>query len=237
MKPNLSREQLVQLSSLYYRCEKYDDMITCAKRLISDNPDLTPMERNVFFEGYKFKLDKQRKSLIKLIAIEQKELKRGSSHAHLITEIKSPAIAALIETTKDFDAHIDILLEKSKNFNDMVLYNRYKCDFLRYRCQFLPKHKRESEVKLFMDICDKAEKIIQQYLSVTNIRHMELMLSKCVFLYEILNKRKDAIQLARNVIEPIKTSDNLDHEMKQILQIFKSNIIIWSKKSEADVII
>ena len=237
MKTNLSREQIVQLSSLYYRCEKYDDMITCAKRLISENPDLTAMERNVFVEGYKFKLDKQRKSLIKLISIEQKEIKRGSSHVHFIKEIKTPAIEALIQTTKDFDEQIDILLEKSKNFNDMVFYNRLKCDFLRYRCQFLPKTKRESEVKLFMDVCDKAEKLVQQYLSVTNIRYMELMLSKCVFLYEILNKRKEAIQLARNIIEPIKENDNLDQEMKQLLQIFKSNIIIWSKKSEADVII
>ena len=186
MKTNLSREQIVQLSSLYYRCEKYDDMITCAKRLISENPDLTAMERNVFVEGYKFKLDKQRKSLIKLISIEQKEIKRGSSHVHFIKEIKTPAIEALIQTTKDFDEQIDILLEKSKNFNDMVFYNRLKCDFLRYRCQFLPKTKRESEVKLFMDVCDKAEKLVQQYLSVTNIRYMELMLSKCVFLYEIL---------------------------------------------------
>ena len=132
MNKKYTREELTKLSALYYRSEKYDLMIEAAKQMIAEDPVLTETEQNIFYEGYKFKINKQRKSLIKLIEIERKERKRRSTHIDYISEIKEPAIKALIETADDFDTQINIVIAKAKNFAEMIYYYRLKCDFRCY---------------------------------------------------------------------------------------------------------
>lgn len=237
MNKKYTREELTKLSALYYRSEKYELMIEAAKQMIAENPELTETEQNIFYEGYKFKINKQRKSLIKLIEIERKERKRRSTHIDYISEIKEPAIKALIETADDFDTQINIVIPKAKNFAEMIYYYRLKCDFIRYKCQFLSKDALKEEIKHFEETYEKAEKIANQYLTTYHIRYLELMLTKCVFMYEVENKKNDPIEIAKKLIIPLKDKEGLDERTKQIVQIFRSNIIIWSGKCEADVAI
>ena len=237
MKKKYTREEIYQLFSLYNRCEKYDLIIELAKWLIEDNPELSQLEQSIFLQGYKSKIYKERKSLIKLLEIEKKEKKRKSSHAHYIREIINPAIKSLLEITDDFDKQIDILIPKAKTFDEMVYFYRLKCDFIRYKCQFLEKEQLKDEINKYEITFGKGEKIALQYLEKWSIRYLEFMLGKCVFMYEIMNQKKEPIELARKVINPLKENENLDSETKKIFDLFKSNIIIWSGKCEADVII
>ena len=136
---NNSRQNEVSMASLYYRCEKYSEIITIAKKLIQENPILSQDEMAVFTQGYKCKLNEIRKVLVKLLELEKKEKNRGSSHAHLIRELIEPKINELSNLCDDFNTQIDILITKAKNFDSMAYLSRLKLDFLRYKCQFIER--------------------------------------------------------------------------------------------------
>ena len=92
---NNSRQNEVSMASLFYRCEKYSEIIKIAKALIKENPNLSENEMAVFTQGYKCKLNELRKILVKLLEIEKKEKNRGSTHVHLMRELIDPKINEL----------------------------------------------------------------------------------------------------------------------------------------------
>ena len=201
---NSSRQNEVSMASLYYRCEKYSEIIKIAKKLIQDNPVLSESEMAVFIEGYKYKLNELRKSLVKLLDLEQKEIKRGSSHAHLIRELIVPKISELSNLCDDFNAQIDILITKAKNFDSMANLSRLKLDFLRYKCQFIEKGEEwQKTYDEFFGTINKIETIGKEFLGKNNINSLYIQLCKCVFYYEVLNKPKEAVEMGKTLLKNV----------------------------------
>ena len=201
---NSSRQNEVSMASLYYRCEKYSEIIKIAKKLIQDNPVLSESEMAVFIEGYKYKLNEIRKSLVKLLDLEQKEIKRGSSHAHLIRELIDPKISELSNLCDDFNAQIDILITKAKNFDSMANLSRLKLDFLRYKCQFIEKGEEwQKTYDEFFGTINKIETIGKEFLGKNNINSLYIQLCKCVFYYEVLNKPKEAVEMGKTLLKNV----------------------------------
>ncbi len=201
---NSSRQNEVSMASLYYRCEKYSEIIKIAKKLIQDNPVLSESEMAVFIEGYKYKLNEIRKSLVKLLDLEQKEIKRGSSHVHLIRELIDPKISELSNLCDDFNAQIDILITKAKNFDSMANLSRLKLDFLRYKCQFIEKGEEwQKTYDEFFGTINKIETIGKEFLGKNNINSLYIQLCKCVFYYEVLNKPKEAVEMGKTLLKNV----------------------------------
>ena len=201
---NSSRQNEVSMASLYYRCEKYSEIIKIAKKLIQDNPVLSESEMAVFIEGYKYKLNELRKSLVKLLDLEQKEIKRGSSHVHLIRELIDPKISELSNLCDDFNSQIDILITKAKNFDSMANLSRLKLDFLRYKCQFIEKGEEwQKTYDEFFGTINKIETIGKEFLGKNNINSLYIQLCKCVFYYEVLNKPKEAVEMGKTLLKNV----------------------------------
>ena len=201
---NSSRQNEVSMASLYYRCEKYSEIIKIAKKLIQDNPVLSESEMAVFIEGYKYKLNELRKSLVKLLDLEQKEIKRGSSHVHLIRELIDPKISELSNLCDDFNSQIDILITKAKNFDSMANLSRLKLDFLRYKCQFIEKGEEwQKAYDEFFSTINKIETIGKEFLGKNNINSLYIQLCKCVFYYEVLNKPKEAVEMGKTLLKNV----------------------------------
>ena len=201
---NKARQNNVSMASLYHRCEKYSEMIKIAKNLIKEDPNLTELEMSAFIEGYKCKLNEIRKVLIKLLEIEKKEIKRGSTHAHLIKELLNPKIAELSDLCDDFISQIDILISKPKNFDTMANLSRLKLDFLRYKCQFIERGEEwQKSYNEFFNIIKKIDAIGKEFLSCNNINILHIQLSKCIFYYEVLNKPEEAIEMGKNLMKSI----------------------------------
>ena len=185
---NNPRQNEISMASLYYRCEKYSEIIKIAKALIKENPILSKDEMSVFIQGYKCKLNEIRKALVKLLELEKKEKSRGSTHAHLIRELIDPRISELINLCDDFNIQIDILISKAKNFDDMANFSRLKLDFLRYKCQFIEKGEEYQKAHdEFFETVNKIENIGKEFLGKNNINVLYIQLCKCVFYYEVLN--------------------------------------------------
>ena len=204
------RQNEISMASLYYRCEKYSDIIKIAKELIKENPILSKEELSLFAQGYKCKLNEIRKPLIKLLEIEKKEKNRGSTHAHLIRELINPKISEIINLCDDFNSQIDILILKAKNFDDMANLSRLKLDFLRYKCQFMEKSEENEEEYQkahdeFFETVNKMENIGKEFLGKNNINLLYIQLCKCVFYYEVLNKSKEAVDFGKNLLRDVLT--------------------------------
>ena len=201
---NKTRQNEVSMASLYHRCEKYSEMIKIAKNLIKEDPNLSEMEMSVFTEGYKCKLNEIRKVLIKLLEIEKKEIKRGSTHVHLMKEILNPKITELSNLCDDFNTQIDLLISKPKNFDTMANLTRLKLDFLRYKCQFIQRGEEWQKAHDdFFNTITKIETIGKEFLSSNNINILYIQLCKCVFYYEVLNKPKEAIEMGKILLKSV----------------------------------
>ena len=201
---NKERQNKVSMASLYRRCEKYSEMIKIAKELIKEDPNLTELEMSAFIEGYKCKLNELRKVLVNLLEIEKKEIKRGSTHAHLIKELLNPKIAELSNLCDDFNSQLDILISKPKNFNTMANLSRLKLDFLRYKCQFIERGEEwQKTYNEFFNVIKKIDAIGKEFLSSNNINILYIQLCKCVFYYEVLNKPDEAIEMGKNLLKSI----------------------------------
>ena len=199
---NKTRQSEVSMASLYHRCEKYSEMIKIAKNLIKEDPNLSEMEMSVFTEGYKCKLNEIRKVLIKLLEIQKKEIKRGSTHVHLMKEILNPKITELSNLCDDFNTQIELLISKPKNFDTMANLTRLKLDFLRYKCQFIERGEEWQKAHDdFFNTLTKIESIGKEFLSSNNINMLYIQLCKCVFYYEVLNKPKEAIEMGKNLLK------------------------------------
>ena len=203
---NNPRQNEISMASLYYRCEKYSEVIKIAKALIKENPILSKDEMSVFIQGYKCKLNELRKALVKLLELEKKEKSRGSTHAHLIRELIDPRISELINLCDDFNIQIDILISKAKNFDDMANFSRLKLDFLRYKCQFIEKGEEYQKAHdEFFETVNKIENIGKEFLGKNNINVLYIQLCKCVFYYEVLNKSKEAVEMGKNLLRNVLT--------------------------------
>ena len=201
---NNSRRNEVSMASLFYRCEKYSEIIKIAKALIKENPILSENEMAVFIQGYKCKLNEIRKVLIKLLDIEKKEINRGSTHVHLMKELIDPKVNELSNLCDDFNTQIDILISKAKNFDSMANLSRLKLDFLRYKCQFIERGDEwQKTYDEFLLTQNKMEKIGKDFLGKNNINLLYIQLCKCVFYYEVLNKPKEAIEMGKNILRNI----------------------------------
>ena len=201
---NNSRRNEVSMASLFYRCEKYSEIIKIAKALIKENPILSENEMSVFIQGYKCKLNEIRKVLIKLLDIEKKEINRGSTHVHLMKELIDPKVNELSNLCDDFNTQIDILISKAKNFDSMANLSRLKLDFLRYKCQFIERGDEwQKTYDEFLLTQNKMEKIGKDFLGKNNINLLYIQLCKCFFYYEVLNKPKEAIEMGKNILRNI----------------------------------
>lgn len=201
---NKSRQNEVSMAALFYRCEKFSEIIEIAKSLIKENPILSTNEMAVFTQGYKSKLNQIRKVLVKLLEMEKKEIKRGSTHAHLLRELIDPKVNELSNLCDDFNSQINILISKAKNFDNMANLSRLKLDFLRYKCQFTERGEEwEKTHKEFFETVNKMENIGKEFLGKNNINILYIQLSKCVFYYEVLNKPQEAVEMGKNLLKNI----------------------------------
>ena len=191
---------LCSMCALYNRCGKYEKIIEIAKYFLSQE-QINEEELSVFVEGYQLLLSKYRKNIIRVFEIEKFEKKRKSTHSNLIEEFIKPLREKIINICNDFDNEINKLIPKSKNYEQMIYFTRLKCDFLRYKCQFLKDEKEKKEcIDLFLDNINKGEQLANEFFPKNNLRYLELELSKCVFYYEVLDKKDDAINFGKQIL-------------------------------------
>ena len=203
-----SNRDLCSLASLYHRAEKYDLIINISKYFLSQKKFLEQEEFNVLVEGYKCLLNTERKKLIKLLDIQHKEKKRNSSHYKLINQLFLPHYNKYILICNDFLEQIESQKNYAKNFESIVFINKLKCDFIRYKAQFIMnKETKEKLIKTFFEIVDESENLSAKYLDKFNENYLLLELGKCVFYYEICNDKEKAMNNVKELLDKLNKNE------------------------------
>jgi chemotaxis protein histidine kinase CheA len=226
-----SNRDLCSLSSLYHRAEKYDLIINVSKYFLSQKKFLEQEEFNVLIEGYKCLLNTERKKLIKLLDIQHKEKKRNSSHYKLINQLFLPHYNKYISICNDFLEQIESQKNYAKNFESIVFINKLKCDFIRYKAQFIMnKETKEKLIKTFFEIVNESENLSAKYLDKFNENYLLLELGKCVFYYEICNDKEKAMNNVKELLD--KLNKNEEDENKNENEKKEENKIEEEKNEE-----
>ena len=228
-----SNRDLCSLASLYHRAEKYDLIINVSKYFLSQKKFLEQEEFNVLIEGYKCLLNTERKKLIKLLDIQHKEKKRNSSHYKLINQLFLPHYNKYISICNDFLEQIESQKNYAKNFESIVFINKLKCDFIRYKAQFIMnKETKEKLIKTFFEIVNESENLSAKYLDKFNENYLLLELGKCVFYYEICNDKEKAMNNVKELLDKLNKNDEEELNNKNENEKKEENKIEEEKNEE-----
>ena len=228
-----SNRDLCSLASLYHRAEKYELIINISKYFLSQKKFLEQEEFNVLVEGYKCLLNTERKKLIKLLDIQHKEKKRNSSHYKLINQLFLPHYNKYILICNDFLEQIESQKNYAKNFESIVFINKLKCDFIRYKAQFIMnKETKEKLIKTFFEIVDESENLSAKYLDKFNENYLLLELGKCVFYYEICNDKEKAMNNVKELLDKLNKNEEDELNNKNENEKKEENKIEEEKNEE-----
>ena len=228
-----SNRDLCSLASLYHRAEKYELIINISRYFLSQKKFLEQEEFNVVIEGYKCLINSERKKLIKLLDIQHKEKKRNSSHYKLINELFLPHYNKYISICNDFLNQIESQKNYAKNFESIVFINKLKCDFIRYKAQFIMnKETKEKLIKTFFDIINESENLSARYLDKFNENYLLLELGKCVFYYEICNDKEKAMNNVKELLDKLNKNEEDELNNKNENEKKEENKIEEEKNEE-----
>ena len=157
-KKDLTREELVYLSKLYEKAERYPDMINTINKFVELNPKLTKDERNILSSGYKNIISDKRASWRLLNSMEKKEKSKESLQLENIKLVKNELEKDLTKIIDEVLSIIDkYLIQNAEDPENKVYYMKLKADYCRYKCEY-------AIGKEFNEACSLAEKFIKKLL-------------------------------------------------------------------------
>jgi len=230
------REEMVYLSKLYERAERFPDMVSSITKFIEINPKLSKEEKNILSAGFKNIISDKRASWRLLNTMEKKEAKKKSAQVPNIKEIKSHIEKELKQQIENAKNIIDkYLLPNAEDPESKVFYLRLKADHIRYLCEI-------SKDKEFDKACEESEKIYKEAydiaikdLPVINNTRVGLCLNFAVFYYEVKGNKKEGCKIAKKAFEDsMKYLDDLEKfkskDVLLLIQLLKENLIFWSSE-------
>ncbi|XP_055332632.1 14-3-3 protein epsilon-like [Paramacrobiotus metropolitanus] len=247
----VSRDDLAFGAKLAEQAERYDEMVSYTKDLVTAAPinsELAPEERNLLSVAYKNVTGARRASWRILHSLESKEeakIKEGSPTASPLKLEQTRKLRRDVENeTKRLCDDILALLDKflipqAVDKESKVFYYKMKGDYYRYLAEFLTSEKKEVSAEK-KEVCENA---LQAYKAASDIAMGELApthpvrlgvaLNFSVFYYEILGSPQRAYRLAKTAFDDaIGELDNLTEESYKdsalIMQLLRDNFTLWS---------
>jgi 14-3-3 protein epsilon len=240
MAKTYSREEYVFLAKLYEKAERFDDMVKWINKFVELDPVLSQDERNLLSAGYKNIISGKRAAYRLLNQLERKEGKKNPKNVTYLKEIKKN----LEKEMSDIGDLINNLLKNylvpnAKDYETKVFYLKLKGDYERYKCEYSQEDDFEKACKQAEDSYNEAYRIAEKHLNISNSIRLGLALNFAVFYYEIMNKREEACEIAKNAFEEaIKILDDLEKNKARdtilIIQLLKENMILWNNEMQEE---
>ena len=230
------------LIKLFQRTERYSEMVTAINKYVELNPKLSAEERKMLCDGYKNIISSKRNSLRLLNNLNKKEEEEGNQNNHLkqINTIKSKIEDELLQIFKKIHAMLDeYLIPNAQDEESKIFYMKIKADYYRYHCEFAEEEEFEEAKKNAEKIYKEAYDMSLKDINIYNSVRLGLALNYSVFLYEIMDSKNEAYDIAQKAyddamkvvddVEKDRTSDNL-----LLIQLLKENLNLWNNEMEGD---
>lgn len=230
------RDELVYLSKIYERAERYSEMFKFVINFVKMDPNLNLEERNLLSTCFKNVIADKRASWRLLNHLDKKDEKKNSQNMLYLKEVKTKIEEEMKEICEEVQLALDkYLIPNSKDFETKVFYLKVKGDYFRYKAEF-------SVAKDYDVACLQAEKaykdgyeIAEKNIPIFSSTRLGLALNYSVFYYEIKVMKEEAIHVARTTFEEaIKILDELEKKKSKdsllIIQLLKENLILWNNE-------
>ena len=222
---------------------KYDDMCNFLENEIKKRTsDFNSEERNLISNAYKDLISNPRSSLRIILAYEAKEKKKDHSYyLSYIIEYKKKIFEELKKNCSRVIKIIDeYLLKKAKDDEAIVFYYKMKGDYDRFIAESsegnIKIQAEDSASKAYIEAIKRSSK-----LYILNPVRLELYLNYSVFLYEFLNDRIKAIDIAKKVIrEADRELPYIDEDADEnkdavsLYNLLKENVEYWESEEYED---
>jgi len=227
-----SDKDLVNLVEVAEASERYEDMCTWLKMLVlrkcEANEALSVDERNLLSVGYKNVVGAKRQSW--------RTLAQGSFSGMddaILAKYRGVIEKELEAVCREIISLVGKLLEisdKDESVEGRIFFLKMCGDYYRYLSEFKQeKEPQESAAKNYKD----AYELAKESLPETHPTRLGLVLNYSVCCYEILGKKEDACQLAKeafdNAIEKLDTlNDSSYKDSTLIMQLLRDNLTLWT---------
>lgn len=216
--------------------DEIKENIESMKKIIRLNPILSEEERNYLSIVYKAGISPLRDTLSHLKTMIQKpNLSSYPSRLEGLRNFEAQLQKEIVDLCNDFiDLVENYLLNDSSPVNDRVFYNKLLGDYSRYMCEAVNVEQNQERGRNFYH---QALEIAKNELPPASPLVLGVILNYSVFLYEIMNRSGEAIELASTTFQ--ETVDQLDslsdktrEESIMILRLLKDNYNRWKSLSE-----
>eukprot|EP01064_Diplonema_japonicum_P006312 TRINITY_DN14209_c1_g1_i1.p1 TRINITY_DN14209_c1_g1~~TRINITY_DN14209_c1_g1_i1.p1 ORF type:complete len:251 (+),score=75.73 TRINITY_DN14209_c1_g1_i1:64-816(+) len=233
--PPESRDETIFMAKLCEQAERHDEMVSCIKKAIKQNPELSTEERNLLAVAYKAQIGSRRASWRIVSSIEQKEEMKGNTqHAKLITTYRKMFEKEVGEICDDLIILIEQLLTVAKTPEEQIFYLKHKADYNRYYSEISATDARKEAA---YEAYQKAMDLASRSVPPTHPLRLGLALNYSVYTNEILKQQEKGTEIARKAFDQaVPELESLDEEAYKestlIMQLIRDNMALWAEDSK-----
>jgi 14-3-3 protein epsilon len=222
------------------QAERYTDVLKFLDQIIASDSALSSDARNLLSVAYKALTGSRRSGLRTVSAfLDDESVKAVPERVAKLTELRARLIGELDGYCKDLIALVDgKLLPVAADATTKVFYEKLKADYYRYSVEFKTDADRAEGAEKAKASYESAVAIATAELGKADPAYLGLALNYSVFLYEIIGKKEEAIDLAdKSFKAAVDLLDSLNEaqysEATLILQLLKDNVALWNEESGA----
>eukprot|EP00428_Durinskia_dybowskii_P030543 CAMPEP_0170243376 /NCGR_PEP_ID=MMETSP0116_2-20130129/21463_1 /TAXON_ID=400756 /ORGANISM="Durinskia baltica, Strain CSIRO CS-38" /LENGTH=266 /DNA_ID=CAMNT_0010494229 /DNA_START=88 /DNA_END=886 /DNA_ORIENTATION=- len=232
-----TREENLKMAEFADASARYDDMVTYMGRVVhmtKSGSGMSPDERDSLIVAFKNSVSTRRKA----IAVIDKMTE--ALPPELLPEIKAYRAKIVGELNQICEEIVSLLegylLPIATGEEEKVIYLKTQGDFYRYMAPYAaPGGRGPNEAA---QAYDQAMTLAQVSLPADNANRLGAALNQSVCLHEVLGDTKQAIAIARSLLNSLETASFASEESRQNAEQFKllvqDNLNLWVKPGAMD---
>lgn len=229
----------IMYSSGYHseRMEEQKENIEIMKKIISLNPILNDDEKILLSVAYKNSVSTRRNSICEVKQhLQDAEMNNYEYRAQQLKEYLNTLKTELKDICMDLIQLVkDTLEPHAVNPELRIFYEKLKADYLRYICE-CDEDEKEKLADEAKQCYQNALDIAKNELSPISTVYLGVVLNYSVFLYEIMGRTQEAIDLSsrtyQETVDSVDSSNPDYSEIVMILRILGENQKRWMSTNE-----
>lgn len=232
----------LQLAKIAEHAERFDEMAEYMKKVVETKKQITIEERNLFSTAYKNAVGSRRASWRILRAIVRKEKASGNEvnatyAKEFCTNVEHEIQQLCNGVLTTLDEH---LIGSTTEAEEKVFYIKMKADYLRYIAEFSDGDQKLETAENARKMYAEAQSVAESDLMVTHPIRLGLALNFSVFLFDVLQNKGEACNMARSAFEHAiggldKAEDGSYKETTVLMQMLRDNLSLWKPPDQIEV--
>jgi 14-3-3 protein epsilon len=222
------------------KANRFQEGLRLMTESLKVNPRIGRVQRQILADCFHRAVSGPRNSLLllnpEIDAVQKRGLVQMVERLRIVQKLFQDAI---VNFSNQFLEIIDVLLlPVATDATSMIFYTKLKGDYYRYLVEVKPED--QGNVGRAKACYETAMRSITDAVKLSDPIYLGLVLNYCVFQYEILGLKDEAIERAETAFgEGSRGMDELDPaeytEAAIVLQLFKDNLSIWKEERGGEV--